>query len=52
MEADLDLNGNALLNIGTLDVISLSVDSLTIGGSVVVPTGTVYSALPAQATLL
>jgi len=50
MEADLDLNGNALLNIGTLDVTSLSVDSLTIGGSVVVPTGTVYSALPAQAT--
>jgi len=46
--ADLDFNGYNLLNIGTLDITSLSADSLTINGSIVVPTDLAISALPAQ----
>ena len=48
MEADIDMNGNSLLNISTFEATSLSVDTLTIGGDVVVPTDLAVSALPVQ----
>jgi hypothetical protein len=43
MEAPLDMNGNDILNIS-----NLSVNSLSINGQLVVPTGTVVTTLPGQ----
>lgn len=43
MSADLDMNSRSILNLASLDV-----DSLSINGTLVVPTGTVASVLPTQ----
>lgn len=44
MEASLDMNGNDILNIS-----NLSVNSLSINGQLVVPSGTAVTAIPGQA---
>lgn len=46
MGATLDMNGHNVLNIGTLDITTLSADNLVINGEVVVPSAVAVSTLP------
>lgn len=46
MEANLDMNGNNVLNIGTLDITTLSADNLVINGELVTPSALAVSTLP------
>ena len=48
VEADIDMNGKSLLNMSSFDATSISTNTLTIGGDIVVPTDLAVSALPVQ----